>query len=155
MLNPRIQTGEDMQTLLGIYTVLIKYRSVYIYQLVPIFYFTWIFGRLMYYKCKYNKKIFLKDILTLITLIVLVFDYGHYLYLFVAGTGQLLSLPEFLIKYSLGTLLWIWMFIYHYEVYVRNNLLKEHSPKERKKAIFAYTLSVILILFLIVVLQQE
>jgi len=142
-----------MQILLGIYTALIKYHSVYIYQLVPIFYFTWIFGRLIYYKCKYGKGILLRDVLTLITLVVLILDYGHYLYLFVAGTGQLLSLPGFLIKYSLGTILWIWMFIYHYEVCVRKNLIREYSLKDTKKAIFAYVLCVILILFLIGVLQ--
>jgi hypothetical protein len=44
------------------------------------------------------------------------------------------------------------MFIYHYEVCVRKNLLRKYSSRDRKKAIFAYVLCMILILFLIGVL---
>ncbi len=141
-----------MSPIMSIYTALIKYQSVCIFQLVPICYFTWIFSRLMYYKLKYHKKISLKDALTFFTLVALALDYGHYLYFFVTKTGQFLSVPGFLIKYSLGTILWIWMFIYHYEVCARKNLLRKYSSHDRKKAIFAYILCMILILFLIGVL---
>lgn len=144
---------EVMQTFLGIYEALIEYRSVYVYQLVPILYFISIFSRLMYYKCKYGRKIFLRDILTLITLIILVLDYVNYLYFFVAKTGRVLSFTEFLIKYSLGTILWIWMFVYHYEVCVRKDLLSAY-PFRKRNAIFAYAICMILILFLIGVLHK-
>lgn len=143
-----------MQTFLEIYEALIEYRSVYIYQLVPILYFISIFSRLMYYKCKYGKKITLKDTLTLITLAVLVLDYVNYIYLFVAKTGRVLSFTEFIIKYSLGTVLWIWMFVYHYEVCVRKDLLSRYSSTHKTRAIFAYVLYMILMLFLIGVLHR-
>jgi hypothetical protein len=136
-----------MNLIVSFYTALVKHESVSIFQLVPILYFTWVFGRLIYYKFKYT-KILLRDVLTLFTLVALALDYVYYLYAFARGSGQLLSVPGFLIKYSLGAILWTWMFIYHYSVITKD------SPLDRKKAIFVYALAMLLILFLISILQR-
>ncbi len=50
-------------------------------------------------------------------------------YLLVNGTGKVLPLTAFLIKYTFGFLLWAWMFWYGYKVHIQKHLA-EHRIKE-------------------------
>ena len=74
-------------------------------------------------------------------------DYTNYLYLLITGTGQVLPFPAFLIKYTLGFLLWSWMFWYSYKVHLKRNLLGEKFKKGR--VIIACIASMIIILVVI------
>jgi len=74
-------------------------------------------------------------------------DYVNYLYLLVTGTGQVLPVTAFLIKYTLGFVLWTWMFWYSYKVHLKRNFTGEALKKG--SVIVACIASMLVILLII------
>ena len=134
------------------YEVLTKYEAVYLFYLVPIAYFLSIVVRLVYYKLKYHKKLFPRDIMAVATMLLIGLDYVNYLYLLITGTGRVLPFVAFVIKYTFGFLLWAWMFWYSYQVYIkRSSLTKEVLKKGRVVGICIASMFLILLVIVLVV----
>ena len=131
------------------YDILTKYEAVYLFYLVPIAYFVSIVFRLIYYKLKYHKKLMLRDVMAVATMVLIGLDYINYLYLLITQTGRLLPFSAFVIKYTIGFLLWAWMFWYSYKVYLKRSLTKENLKKGR--VVIACIASMLFILLVIVV----
>ncbi|MCP4404361.1 MAG: hypothetical protein GY801_44555 [bacterium] len=137
-----------LDALTKIYDVLIKNEAVYLFYLVPIVFFMSIVLRLMFYKLKYHKKLFPRDLMAVATMLLIFLDYVNYLYLLVTGTGKVLPISAFVTKYTFGFLLWAWMFWYSYHVHLKRNLTKEVLKKG--SVIFACVVSMFVILVIIV-----
>jgi hypothetical protein len=137
------------QLLFNLYNVLVKYEAVYLFYLVPIVYFMTIVIRLMYYKLKYHIPIYFRDVIAGATMVLIFLDYANYLYLLITGTGQVLPFTAFLIKYTIGFLLWAWMFWYSYKIYVKKNLNGRNFVLKKKYAVLAFICSVLVILLVI------
>lgn len=135
----------------NIYQVLTKSAAVYLFQLVPIAYFMTIISRLLFYKIKYRVPIYFRDIISLATTLVIVVDYVNYLRLLITGTGKMLPAAVLFTKYTIGFLLWTWMFWYSYQVHVRN--AKHQNGKESavtaRQAVLLFVGSMIVILVVI------
>ncbi len=136
------------------YDVLTKYEAVYLFYLVPIAYFVSIVFRLIYYKLKYHKKLYPRDIMAVATMLLIGLDYINYLYLLISGTGEVLPFPRFLIKYTFGFLLWLWMFWYSYQVYLKRNLTKEVLLK-KGRVVLACLISMLVILAVIIIVVDH
>ena len=134
-----------------LYKILTKYEAVYLFYLVPIVYFMSIVIRLVYYKLKYHKKLVYRDIMAVATMLIIGLDYINYLRLLVTGTGKVLPFIAFLIKYTLGFLLWAWMFWYSYKVHLKRNLTGENLKKWRVVIICIISIIIILLIIGIVV----
>jgi hypothetical protein len=134
-----------------LYKILTKYEAVYLFYLVPIVYFMSIVIRLVYYKLKYHKKLAYRDIMAVATMLIIGLDYINYLRLLVTGTGKVLPFIAFLIKYTLGFLLWAWMFWYSYKVHLKRNLTGENLKKWRVVIICIISIIIILLIIGIVV----
>ncbi len=130
-----------------LYEILTKYEAVYLFYLVPIAYFISIVARLLYYKLKYRQKLSYGDVMATATMLIIGLDYVNYLYLLVSGTGKVLPLTAFLIKYTFGFLLWAWMFWYSYKVHIQKHLA-EHRIK-RGHVILICIVSMLVILLAI------
>jgi hypothetical protein len=78
-------------------------------------------------------------------------DYVNYLYLLISGTGKLLPLRELIIKYTIGFLLWAWMFWYSYKVYLKRSLTKENLKKQRVVIVCVFSMFIILVIIGMVV----
>ncbi len=137
-----------LDALTKIYDVLIKNEAVYLFYLVPIVFFMSIVLRLMFYKLKYHKKLFPRDLMAVATMLLIFLDYVNYLYLLVTGTGKVLPISAFVTKYTFGFLLWAWMFWYSYHVHLKRNLTKEVLKKG--SVILACVVSMFVILVIIV-----
>ena len=137
-----------LDALTKIYDVLTKNEAVYLFYLVPIVFFMSIVLRLMFYKLKYHKKLFPRDLMAAATMLLIFLDYLNYLYLLVTGTGQVLPITAFVTKYTFGFLLWAWMFWYSYQVHLKRNLTREALKKGR--VILACVVSMFVILVVIV-----
>lgn len=134
-----------------LYEVLTKYEAVYLFYLVPITYFISIVVRLIYYKIKYRQKLSYGDVMAAATMLIIGVDYVNYLYLLISGTGKVLPLTAFLIKYAFGFLLWTWMFWYSYKVHLQRSLAQYHIKKRHAILICAISMLIILLVIGIVV----
>jgi hypothetical protein len=139
------------ETLQDIYKVLTKSESVYLFQLVPIAYFMAIISRLIYYKLKYRIQIYFRDVISLATILLILLDYVNYLRLLITGTGKFLPFEAFIIKYTIGFLLWMWMFWYSYEIHVKNSLKGRGAHLKKRHAIVVFLGSMLVILIFIAV----
>jgi hypothetical protein len=81
------------------------------------------------------------------TMLLIGLDYVNYLYLLITGTGKVLPFTAFIIKYTIGFLLWAWMFWYSYKVHLKRNLTRENLKKGR--IVLVCIISVIIILLVI------
>lgn len=133
----------------GIYTVLVKNEAVYLFYLVPIAYFMTIVGRLIYYKLKYHLPIYFRDIIAGATMFLIFVDYINYLRLLVSGTGKVLPFPALFVKYTIGFLLWMWMFWYSYQVHLKNSLKGKHFHLKRRHAVVLFVVAMVIILLII------
>ena len=131
----------------NLYDILTKYEAVYLFYLVPIAYFMSIVTRLIYYKLKYHQKFTYGDMMAAATMFIIGLDYINYLYLLITGTGKVLPLMAFLIKYTFGFLLWTWMFWYSYKVHLKKNFAGRSIKKGQ--VIIVCIASMILILIVI------
>jgi hypothetical protein len=138
-----------IKVLHNIYAVLIKNEAVYLFYLVPITYFMTIVARLIYYKLKYHVQIYFRDVISVATMMVIFLDYLNYLYLLVTGTGQVLPFRVFLIKYTIGFLLWGWMFWYSYKIHLRNSIQGQKAYLKKKQAVLVCFCSMFIILLII------
>lgn len=136
-------------TLREIYNILTKSESVYLFQLVPIAYFMTIVTRLIYYKLKYRIQIYFRDVISLATILLILLDYVNYLRLLITGTGKVLPFMAFLIKYTIGFLLWMWMFWYSYQIHVKNALKGKGAHLKKRHAIIVFIGSMLVILVVI------
>ena len=134
---------------LNIYQVLTKSESVYLFQLVPIAYFMTIITRLLYYKLKYHVQVYFRDVISLATTVLILVDYVNYLRLLISGTGKVLPAMAFFTKYTIGFLLWTWMFWYSYQIYIKKNLKGKGTPLKKHHAILMFIGSMFVILVLI------
>lgn len=141
--------GVFREIFFNIYKVLTKSESVYLFQLVPIAYFMTIITRLLYYKLKYRVQIYFRDVISLATTLLIVFDYVNYLRLLISKTGRILPQTAFFTKYAIGFLLWTWMFWYSYQVYVKNGLKGNGGRLKKHHAILVFVGSMVVILVLI------
>ncbi len=82
------------------------------------------------------------------TMLLIFLDYVKYLYLLISGTGQVLPFSAFLTKYTLGFLLWAWMFWYSYQIHLKRNLTKDVLKK--RCVVLAWVMSMLVILIVIV-----
>jgi hypothetical protein len=137
------------EILTNIYAVLTKSESVYLFYLVPITYFMTIVTRLMYYKLKYRLPVYFRDVIAIATMLLIFLDYVNYLYLLVSGTGRVLPFTAFLLKYTIGFLLWAWMFWYSYKIALKNNLHGNSAHLKKKQAVIVCICSMLLILLII------
>ena len=133
----------------NIYAVLTRSEAVYLFYLVPIAYFMTIVARLIYYKLKYHIQIYFRDIIAVATMLLIFLDYLNYLYLLISRTGRVLPFTAFLIKYTIGFLLWVWMFWYSYKIYVKNNLRDKSAHLKKKEAVIVCVGSMFIILLII------
>jgi hypothetical protein len=140
-----------LEVIKKLYDILTKYEAVYLFYLVPIAYFMSIVVRLVYYKLKYHQKIYFRDIIAMTTMILIFLDYVNYLRLLITGTGKVLPLLAFIIKYALGFLLWAWMFWYSYKVHLKRNLTVKNLKKRWAVIAFVGTMFLILLVIGIVV----
>lgn len=131
-----------------VYEVLTRNEAVYLFYLVPIVFFMSIVARLMFYKFKYHKKLYPRDLMAAGTILLIFLDYVNYLYLLISGTGQVLPFSAFVTKYTFGFLLWAWMFWYSYQVHLKRNLTREALKKG--SVILACVVSMLVILVVIV-----
>jgi hypothetical protein len=135
----------------GIYSVLTTSQAVYLFWLVPIAYFLSIIVRLFYYKLKYRLPLYFRDFIAVATIILIFSDYLNYLRLLVSGTGKVLPIAALLIKYSIGFLLWAWMFWYSYQIHIKNSLKGQNFYVKKWHAVLVFAASVVVILVIIVV----
>jgi hypothetical protein len=142
------------ETLQGVYKVFTKSASVYLFQLVPIAYFMAIISRLIYYKLKYRIQIYFRDIISLATILLILLDYLNYLRLLITGTGSFLPFGALLIKYTIGFLLWMWMFWYSYEIHVKNSLKGRGAHLKKRHAIIVFIGSMLVLLVFIAVVAS-
>lgn len=136
-------------TLMGMYKVLTKNEAVYLFWLVPIAYFMMIVARLLYYKLKYQIQIYFRDVIAVATMLLIFLDYLNYLRLLITGTGRMLPFTAFLIKYTIGFLLWMWMFWYSYQIYIKNNLKGKRAHLKKAHAVIVFLGSMVIILVII------
>lgn len=134
-----------------LYEILTKYEAVYLFYLVPIAYFMSIVTRLIYYKLKYRQKLSYGDVMAAATMFIIGVDYMNYLCLLISGTGKVLPLAAFLIKYTFGFLLWTWMFWYSYKVHIQRNLAEHHIKKGHVVLICVVSMLFILLVIGVVV----
>jgi len=85
------------------------------------------------------------------TMLVIVLDYANFLYLFVTGTGERLPIGALFIKYTLGFLLWMWMFWYSYKVHLKRSLTRKNLKKHSVVIAYVFSMLVILVVIAIVV----
>lgn len=135
----------------NLYEVLTKHEAVYLFYLVPIAYFMSIVTRLMYYKFKYQQKFSYGDAMAAATMLIIGLDYMNYLYLLITGTGKVLPLTVFLIKYTFGFLLWAWMFWYSYKVHLKKNFADHRIKKGRVVILCIASMILILVVISVVV----
>ncbi|MBD3308477.1 hypothetical protein GF339_18775 [candidate division KSB3 bacterium] len=128
-----------------LYEILTKNEVVYLFYLVPIIYFASIIVRLIYYKLKYQRRLSYPDVMAGATMLIIVLDYINYLYLLITGTGKVLPIGALLIKYTLGFLLWIWMFWYSYKVYLKRNFTATTLKRWRMIIVCVGSMALILI----------
>lgn len=138
-----------IDTLLGIYKVLTKNETVYLFQLVPIAYFMTIVARLVYYKLKYRIQIYFRDVISVATILLILLDYINYLRLLATGTGRILPFTAFIVKYTIGFLLWMWMFWYSYQIHVKNSLKGRHVHLKKGHAVLVFLVTMFIILVII------
>ena len=143
-----------IDTLLGIYKVLTKNETVYLFQLVPIAYFMTIVTRLVYYKLKYRIQIYFRDVISVATILLILLDYINYLRLLATGTGRILPFTAFIVKYTIGFLLWMWMFWYSYHIYVKKPLKDKGGRLKKWHAVFVFVCSIFIILLFIGVVMS-
>ena len=134
-----------------LYYILIQSETVYLFYLVPIIYFVTIVVRLVYYKLKYHRRIYLRDVIAAATMILIFLDYVNYLYLRYVSVGRPLPPIALLIKYTIGFLLWAWMFWYSYKVHLKRNLTAENLKKKWVVLAFIGAMFVILLVIGVVV----
>lgn len=134
-----------------LYRALTQNVAVYLFYVVPIAYFASIIIRLVYYKLKYHHKLLLRDVMAAATMLVIVLDYTNFLYLFVTGTGERLPIGALFIKYTLGFLLWMWMFWYSYKVHLKRSLTRKNLKKHSVVIAYVFSMLVILVVIAIVV----
>ena len=137
--------------LTDLYNVFTRYESVYLFYLVPVTYFMAIVVRLVYYKLKYHGRLASRDFMAVATMLLIGLDYVNYLYLLISGTGKLLPLRELIIKYTIGFLLWAWMFWYSYKVHLKRSLTKENLRKQRVVIVCVFSMFIILVIIGMVV----
>ena len=136
----------------GIYDALTRNATVYLFQLVPIAYFMTIVTRLVYYKLKYRIQIYFRDVISVATILLILLDYINYLRLLATGTGRILPFTALIVKYTIGFLLWMWMFWYSYQVHLKNLKGKQvHLKKGQAVLVFLVTMFVILLIIGVVV----
>ncbi len=140
---------------LNIYRVLTKSESVYLFQLVPIAYFMTVITRLLYYKLKYRIQIYFRDIISLATTLLILLDYVNYLRLLISGTGRVLPAMAFFTKYTIGLLLWTWMFWYSYQIHIKNSLKGKGGRLKKHHAIIVFVGSMVVILVLIGIVVSQ
>jgi hypothetical protein len=128
-----------------LYYIIVKNETVYLFYLVPIVYFMTIVVRLVYYKLKYHQRIYSRDVIATATMILIFLDYVNYLYLRYVTTGRPLPPFALLIKYTIGFLLWAWMFWYSYKVHLKRNLTAVNLKKRWVVIAFIGTVFVILL----------
>ncbi len=128
-----------------LYYILIQSETVYLFYLVPIAYFMTIVVRLVYYKLRYRQRIYLRDVIAAATMILIFLDYVNYLYLRYVSVGRPLPPMALLIKYTIGFLLWTWMFWYSYRVHLKGNLTAENLKKRWVILVFIGTIFIIFV----------
>jgi hypothetical protein len=134
-----------------LYYLYVKNETVYLLALVPIVYFMTIVVRLLYYKLKYHERIYARDVIAAATAILIFLDSVNYLYLRYVTTGRPLPPTALLIKYTIGFLLWAWMFWYSYNVHLKRNLTTANLKKRWVVVAFIGTVFVILLVIGVVV----
>jgi hypothetical protein len=132
-----------------IYRVLTKNEAVYLFHLVPIAYFVSIVVRLVFYKLKYREQIYFRDIISVATTLLIFIDYLNYLRLLITGTGKLIPFPALLIKYTIGFLLWVWMFWYSYQVHLKKSLQGKHLQLKKRHVVIFFIGAMVVILVII------
>jgi len=134
-----------------LYEIITKSETVYLFYLVPIAYFMSIVVRLVYYKLKYHQRIYSRDVIAAATMILIFLDYVNYLYLRYVSEGRPLPPVVLLIKYTIGFLLWVWMFWYSYNVHLKRSLTADKFKKKWVVLAFIGTMFVILLVIVVVV----
>jgi hypothetical protein len=108
--------------------------------------------RLVYYKLKYRVQIYFRDVISVATILLILLDYINYLRLLATGAGRFLPFTAILVKYTIGFLLWMWMFWYSYQVHLKNFKGKHVSLKKGQVVIVCLvTMAVILAIIGVVV----
>lgn len=132
-----------------LYRVFTKNEAVYLFHLVPIAYFMSIVIRLVFYKLKYRAPLYFRDLIAVATMLLIFLDYVNYLRLLITGTGRFLPFPALLIKYTIGFLLWMWMFWYSYQVHLKNSFKGKPLSLKKRHAVLLFIGAMVVILVII------
>jgi hypothetical protein len=100
-----------------VYTVFTTYEGMYLCYLVPVVYFLAITFTIISSKMKRRETLKGQDIVAAGAILLVLLDFGRYLYLFLTHTGRLLPLPYLFLKYVVGGLVWLWILWYCYQGY--------------------------------------
>ena len=114
-----------------LYHLFTMHEGVYILYLVPIAYCTIIVSHVISAKWLLPKQFGIKDIFTVMIMLVLGADFVSYLYLFSTKTGQLLPMNALFVKYVLGGGGWLWVAWYSYKGYFTRCAAGQRLRKRR------------------------
>ena len=112
-----------------LYKALIAYEGVYLFYLAPIIYFLIIMFNVFSSKRPFIQRIRSQDVITAFAIGFITLDFMKYAYLFFTETRELLSSQHLLIKYTVGFLIWIWIFWYSYKNYLAYHIAGKQFSK--------------------------
>ncbi len=112
-----------------LYRMLTTYPGMYVLYLIPIAHFGGIILKTVVTNLKQKKPIGAAGMAAVIAIVIIVLDFGNYLYLFFSGTGTLLPSRWLFVKYVIGFCGWLWVFWYSYTVYFSPRIAGEFFAK--------------------------
>jgi hypothetical protein len=112
-----------------LYKALIAYEGVYLFYLAPIIYFLIIVFNVFSSKRPFLQHMSSQDVITALAIGFITLDFMKYAYLFFTETTGPLSSQHLLIKYTIGSLIWIWIFWYSYKNYLAYHIAGKQFNK--------------------------
>lgn len=112
-----------------LYKALIAYEGVYLFYLAPIIYFLIIVFNVFSSKRPFLQRMSSQDVITALAIGFITLDFMNYTYQFLQKTGALLQSQHLLIKYTIGLLIWIWIFWYSYKNYLAYHIAGKQFSK--------------------------
>lgn len=112
-----------------LYKAFIAYEGVYLFYLIPIIYFLIIVVNILSSKHPLRQRIGSQDVITAFAIGFVTLDFIKYVYRFFQKTGEPLQSQYLLTKYTLGSLVWIWIFWYSYKNYFAHHVAGKQFSK--------------------------